>query len=135
MESGGYEALLWFLLNVKIEVDLRNSMPETKAMKDSKIHSMTPVQSFWYDCLDEGMFDSELNWEGPHTKAFIHDLFKAQSRKNEHFTREVFSKELKKLVNFQDARPHNVRCLRFPTLDECRNDFEEKYGIKITEPG
>jgi len=135
MESGGYEALLWFLLNVKIDVDLRNSMPETKAMKDSKIHSMTPVQSFWYDCLDEGMFDSELNWEGPHVKTCIYGLFKEQSRKSEHFSKEVFFKELKKLVNFQDTRPHNVRSVRFPSLAECRNDFEEKYGIKITEPG
>ena len=81
------------------------------------------------------MCDSELNCEGPHAKTFIHDLFKAQSRKNEHITREVFSKELKKLVNFQDTRPHNVRSVRFPSLAECRNDFEEKYGIKITEPG
>ena len=135
MESGGYEALLWFLLNLKIEVDLRNCMPVTNAMKDSKIHSMSPVQSFWYECLVEGMFGSEQNWEGHHAKTFIHDLFKAQSRKNEHITREVFSKELKKLVNFQDARPHNVRSVRFPSLAECRNDFEEKYGIKITEPG
>jgi len=135
MESGGYEALLWFLLNLKIEVDLRNCMPVTNAMKDSKIHSMSPVQSFWYECLVEGMFDSELNWEGPHVKTCIYGLFKEQSRKSEHFSKEVFFKELKKLVNFQDTRPHNVRSVRFPSLAECRNDFEEKYGIKITEPG
>ena len=135
MESGGYEALLWFLLNLKIEVDLRNCMPVPNAMKDSKIHSMSPVQSFWYECLVEGMFDSELNWEGPHVKTCIYGLFKEQSRKSEHFSKEVFFKELKKLVNFQDTRPHNVRSVRFPSLAECRNDFEEKYGIKITEPG
>ena len=135
MESGGYEALLWFLLNLKIEVDLRNSMPETSAMKDSKIHSMSPVQSFWYECLVEGMFGSEQNWEGPHTKTFLHELFKTQSRKNEHFSKEVFAKELKKLVSLEETRPRNERCWRFPPLDECRNDFEEKYGIKITEPG
>ena len=135
MESGGYEALLWFLLNLKIDVDLRNCMPVTNAMKDSKIHSMSPVQSFWYECLVEGMFDSELNWEGPHVKTCIYGLFKEQSRKSEHFSKEVFFKELKKLVNFQDTRPHNVRSVRFPSLAECRNDFEEKYGIKITEPG
>jgi len=35
MESGGYEALLWFLLNLEIKVDLRNCMPNTSAMKDS----------------------------------------------------------------------------------------------------
>ena len=135
MESGGYEALLWFLLNLKIEVDLRNCMPETSAMKDSKVHSMSPVQSFWYECLVEGMFGTEQNWEGPHTKTFMHVLFREQSRKNEHFSKEVFAKELKKLVALEETRPRNERCWRFPPLEECRNHFEEKYGIKITEPG
>ena len=101
MESGAYEALLWFLLNLKIEVDLRNCMPVTNAMKDSKIHSMSPVQSFWYECLVEGMFDSELNWEGPHIKTCIYGLFKEQSRKSEHFSKEVFFKELKNLSIFK----------------------------------
>ena len=135
MESGGYEALLWFLLNLKIDVDLRNCMPETSAMKDSKVHSMSPVQSFWYECLVEGMFGTDQNWEGPHTKTFVHELFKAQSRKNEHFSKEVFAKELKKLVALEETRPRKERCWRFSPLEECRNDFEEKYGIKITEPG
>ena len=62
-------------------------------------------------------------------------LFREQSRKNEHFSKEVFAKELKKLVSLEETRPRNERCWRFPPLDECRNDIEEKYGIKITEPG
>ena len=135
MESGGYEALLWFLLNLKIEVDLRNCMPETSAMKDSKVHSMSSVQSFWYECLVEGMFGTDQNWESAHAKTFVYELFRAQSRKNEHFTKEVFAKELKKLVSLEETRPRNERCWRFPPLEECRNHFEEKYGIKITEPG
>ena len=135
MESGGYEALLWFLLNLEIKVDLRNCMPNTSAMNDSKVQSMSPVQSFWYECLVEGMFGSDQNWEGPHTKTFIHMLFREQSRKNEHFSKEVFAKELKKLVALEETRPRKERCWRFPPLEECRNHFEEKYGIKITEPG
>ena len=135
MESGGYEALLWFLLNLEIKVDLRNCMPNTSAMRDSKVQSMSPVQSFWYECLVEGMFGTDQNWEGPHTKTFIRMLFREQSRKNEHFSKEVFAKELKKLVALEETRPRKERCWRFPPLEECRNHFEEKYGIKITEPG
>ena len=135
MESGGYEALLWFLLNLEIKVDLRNCMPNTSAMNDSKVQSMSPVQSFWYECLVEGMFGTDQNWEGPHTKTFIYMLFREQSRKNEHFSKEVFAKELKKLVALEETRPRKERCWRFPPLEECRNHFEEKYGIKITEPG
>ena len=110
-------------------------MPNTSAMWDSKVQSMSPVQSFWYECLVEGMFGTDQNWEGPHTKTFIYMLFREQSRKNEHFSKEVFAKELKKLVALEETRPRKERCWRFPPLEECRNHFEEKYGIKITEPG
>ena len=135
MESGGYEALLWFLMNQKLEEDLRNCMPETNAMRDSKVHSMTPVQAFWYECLVEGMFGTVQNWEGPHVKSFIFNLFKDQSRRNEHTSKEVLAKELKKIVYYKETRPNRERSWTFPSLEDCRKDFEEKYGISITEPG
>jgi len=134
MESGGYEALLWFLMNLKIDIDLRNCMPETDAMKDSKVYSMTPVQSFWYESLVEGEFESGNNWEEPHSKRILHESFKERSRKNEHTSREVFMKELKKIVDFNQTRILRERSLIFAPLEECRDDFEERFGIKITEP-
>ena len=134
MKSGGYEALLWFLLNLKIEIDLRNGMPETDAMKNSKVYSMTPVQTFWYECLVEGEFESGNDWEGPHSKRNLYQSFKDQSRKNEHTSREVFMKELKKIIDFKQTRILRERSLIFAPLEECRDDFEERFGIKITEP-
>jgi hypothetical protein len=134
MESGGYEALLWFLMNLKIDIDLRNCMPETDAMKDSKVYSMTPVQSFWYESLVEGEFESGNNWEEPHSKRILHESFKERSRKNEHTSREVFMKELKKIVDFNQTRILRERSLIFAPLEECRDDFEKRFGIKITEP-
>ena len=134
MESGGYEALLWFLMNLKIEIDLRNCMPETDAMKDSKVYGMTPVQSFWYESLVEGEFESGNNWEEPHSKRILHESFKERSRKNEHTSREVFMKELKKIVDFKETRILRERSLIFAPLEECRDDFEKRFGIKITEP-
>ena len=134
MESGGYEALLWFLMNLKIEIDLRNCMPETDAMKDSKVYGMTPVQSFWYESLVEGEFESGNNWEEPHSKRILHESFKERSRKNEHTSREVFMKELKKIVDFNQTRILRERSLIFAPLEECRDDFEKRFGIKITEP-
>jgi hypothetical protein len=134
MKSGGYEALLWFLLNLKIEIDLLNGMPETDAMKNSKVYSMTPVQTFWYECLVEGEFESGNDWEGPHSKRNLYQSFKDQSRKNEHTSREVFMKELKKIIDFKQTRILRERSLIFAPLEECRDDFEERFGIKITEP-
>jgi hypothetical protein len=134
MESGGYEALLWYLINLKIDIDLRNCMPETDAMKDSKVYSMTPVQTFWHECLVEGEFETGNSWEEPHSKRILHESFKERSRKNEHTSREVFMKELKKIIDFKQTRILRERSLIFAPLEECRDDFEERFGIKITEP-
>ena len=134
MESGGYEALLWFLINLKIDIDLRNCMPETDAMKDSKVYGMTPVQTFWHECLVEGEFETGNSWEEPHSKRILHESFKERSRKNEHTSREVFMKELKRIVDFKETRINRERFLIFAPLEECRDDFEERFGIKITEP-
>jgi len=134
MENGGYEALLWYLMNLKIDIDLRNCMPDTDAMRDSKVYSMSPVQMFWHECLVEGEFETGNRWEEPHNKRILHESFKEQSKKNEHTSREVFMKELKKIVDFKETRIHRERSLIFAPLEECRDDFEERYGIKITEP-
>ncbi len=134
MESGGYGALLWYLMNLKIDIDLRNCMPETDAMKDSKVCSMTPVQTFWHECLVEGEFETGNSWEEPHSKRILHESFKERSRKNEHTSREVFMKELKKIVDYKETRPNRERSVIFASLEECRNDFEKSFGIKITEP-
>ncbi len=134
MESGGYEALLWYLMNLKIDIDLRNCMPDTDAMKDSKVYSMTPVQTFWHECLVEGEFETGNSWEGPHSKRTLYESFKERSRKNEHTSREVFMKELKKIVDYEETRPNRERSLTFAPLEECRDDFEKRFGIKITEP-
>jgi len=134
MEFGGYEALLWYLINLKIDIDLRNCMPETDAMKDSKVYSMTPVQTFWHECLVEGEFETGNSWEEPHSKRILHESFKERSRKNEHTSREVFMKELKKIIDFKQTRILRERSLIFAPLEECRDDFEERFGIKITEP-
>ena len=43
-------------------------------------------------------------------------------------------KELKKIVHYEETRPNRVRSVIFASLAECRDDFEERFGIKITEP-
>ena len=95
---------------------------------------MTPVQSFWYESLVEGEFESGIDWEGAHSKRDLYQSFKEQSKKNEHTSKEVFMKELKKIVDFKETRINRERSLIFAPLEECRDDFEERFGIKITEP-
>ena len=43
-------------------------------------------------------------------------------------------KELKKIVDYEETRPNRERSLTFASLEECRDDFEKRFSIKITEP-
>lgn len=43
-------------------------------------------------------------------------------------------KELKNIIDFKQTRILRERSLIFAPLEECREDFEERFGIKITEP-
>ena len=43
-------------------------------------------------------------------------------------------KELEKIVDFNQTRILRERSLIFAPLEECRDDFEKRFGIKITEP-
>jgi hypothetical protein len=43
-------------------------------------------------------------------------------------------KELKKIADYEERRINRERSLIFAPLEECRDDFEERFGIKITEP-
>lgn len=54
MKNGGREALLYELLHYDgSAVDLW-TVPKTEALADQKVHSMTPVQKFWFNCLKAG---------------------------------------------------------------------------------
>ena len=79
-------------------------------------------------------FETGNSWEGPHSKRTLYESFKERSKKNEHTSREVFMKELKRIVDYKETRILRERSLIFSPLEECRDDFEERFGIKITEP-
>jgi hypothetical protein len=54
MDNGGREALLYHLLNIDLsKINLRD-IPQTKALLDQQIATMTPEQGFWYDPLSRG---------------------------------------------------------------------------------
>lgn len=54
LENGGYEALLDFLLKHKYEDETVRTIPQTDALKEQKLYSMTPEMKFWLNCLEEG---------------------------------------------------------------------------------
>jgi len=52
MEQGGYPYLLKYLLDPEhlVGVDI-NQAPDTAALRDQKLESLTPVARWWFDCL------------------------------------------------------------------------------------
>lgn len=134
MDQGGREALLYFLLNYDLKgVDLRK-FPQTQALMENKLLSMSPVERFWFGCLQDGRTKEEvLGWETCVIKSHLHDAYKAftkdlgQSRKA--CTTEL-GIGLKKLVpGLQSKTPlignNRLPCWLFPDLKSCREHFNK----------
>jgi hypothetical protein len=53
-QSGGYAALLRYLLDYDLSNLDVNQAPSTQGLRDQKTHSLDPFHQWWLDCLEEG---------------------------------------------------------------------------------
>jgi hypothetical protein len=143
MKSGGREALLHFLLNYDLEgIDL-GKFPQTDALQEQKVHSMSPVQKWWFDRLMDGaVLSTEYTWRTPVECHLVHEDFTEYSRKTG-FQRRANETELglalKKLVpDLRKPRPTKNKkrtwCYELPPLDECRAAFDRLTGSRNPWP-
>lgn len=51
LESGGYQELLYYLLNYKYDETLARTILQTEALKENKIYSMSDELKWWHECL------------------------------------------------------------------------------------
>ena len=147
MNNGGREALLYKLLHhVESVVDLWK-VPKTAALEDQKVHSMKPVEKFWFDCLKAGsqiagrwdhrvqefIFDN-IEWEEKVHASALYEAYITRS-KQAGMTRRAMEMELadalKKMVPqaihgkfTPGGETRQVRGWKFPTLAECREAFD-----------
>jgi len=134
LDHGGREALLHYLLHYDLTgVNLRK-FPQTAALMEQKVHSMTPIQKFWYSKLLAGSLSLKSDWETEvPTKGLYMDFIRfAGDLGVRHKPSDAeFGTQLKKLVSgittgkgrasmYGSQRP-NV--YRVPPLDECRAEF------------
>jgi len=54
MENGGYGALLHFLLTYDLSDYNVRDLPQTDALREQKVHSLDPMEGWWYHKLEEG---------------------------------------------------------------------------------
>lgn len=147
LDNGGREALLHFLQNYEITIDLRD-VPQTEALLDQKIRSLDPVGKFWYECLMEGELHPEFEgWMNQIPKDALYEYFKDESKasgirnicRNNAFTsklKEYCSSvdETKTISNistdFSKRKNHYI----FPSLEQCRKEFEQSVRMEIQWP-
>jgi hypothetical protein len=151
MDSGGKEALLFYLMTYDLRgIDLRK-FPQTNALWEQKIRSFTPMQKFWFHKLATGQLDDnsgDVNrpikegWNDgvietkvlySHYKQFVSDLGVKHKT-----TPEELGIELPKLlpggVITKKRRKVSLERLyvyMLPSLEECREHFSELMNYEI----
>jgi hypothetical protein len=144
LEHGGYAALLDYLLHYDYAgVNLREP-PLTEALLENKIHSLSPVEKFWFDVLLRGTLAApEAGWTGWIAKTSLHTQFiehaqragNARHRGSETELGMALHKLVPTLLN-ERRTIANVRRTgwKFPALADCRAAFEKHLKQPIAWP-
>lgn len=146
MRDGGYENLLHYLLTYDLTgFEVRN-LPKTQALNDQKVHSLDPMEGWWYYKLEEGKLLVEH--EGWQRTVLCEELiqdyveygktFNIQAKRGTPTALGRFLKDrvcpgiLKRqgagTVTIGDRVVHRPYYYTFPSLDELREWWDEKFG-------
>jgi hypothetical protein len=140
MDNGGREAMLYDLLEMKVNINDLRKIPRTNALLDQIIHTMPTIQKFWFERLREGtQLKDDSTWEDfTITSALFEEyqVFAQNCGERFRLIPNQFAKELRRLcpmirrarrvISFKDRW-----VLHFPELDICRQDFENLVGVKV----
>lgn len=151
MEDGGYEALLHYLLSFDLTgFEVRN-VPQTRALREQKIHSFSPEQEWWYHKLQDGRILPHAEWpERVLTQELTSDFTayckswgntaRSNSTRLGQFLARVLPKGVKRIqltgshqVMMHDGsvvhmdRPR-AYSLRGQTLETCRKFWDDNFG-------
>lgn len=144
LKSGGYEGLLYHLLNMDIsDIDV-GVVPKTTALMSQKTLSFDPIERFWFECLVDGYITEDYHeWPEFIGTTKIYNEFIERAVKwgvprrpgKIQFTqalREMLpGRELKKVQKYMNGFDHDtvrVWSWELPPLDECREWFDKEIG-------
>lgn len=143
LQNGGYEALLYDLLNEDLTGFNPRKFPNNNEAFSIKMRSADSVHKYIYEALCEGCFD--LNNSTPNagwrdeisTDSVFKDYVGWCGRNGEkNSCKDLFSKALRKLLpSITDRRTGTqlrIRKYVFPKLEIARSDFEKTYKISKT---
>jgi hypothetical protein len=134
MDNGGREALLHYLLTFDLpSVNLRK-IPETAALLEQKIASMTPDEAWWFDILRKGRLPPQINNQpGTCLRDVLFDTYMAHAQRQGARNRSVDTKIgifLGKFVPGLASSKTTVSGKRewvysFPPLRDCREAYAQ----------
>lgn len=135
-ENGGYEALLHELQQRDISQFNFRAVPQTGALAEQKIRSLSPEHLWIYEKLADGrLLDNHHGWQNIVAKAELQSDYFQQGKDrgiNHRAAATMIGMMLNKLFpNLQERRRSSGRFYIFPDLEECRNDFERFIKTEI----
>lgn len=143
LENGGYEALLYDLLHEDFTDFDPRKLPSNSNAFSIKMRGQDSPTRYLYEVLCEGGFSigsdqkhSNPVWQGPIPKDSIYKDYVEWCQNNGEtiLSKELFGRMIKKfIVSVEDMRPGGelrIRCYKFPTLKQAREDFSKAFKGK-----
>lgn len=149
MENGGYQALLHHLLTMDLSGFNVRNCPKTDELRNQQDHSMSPFEAFWFNILTDGALQPRHGrWTGQALKAELVDAFTSEYDVRRlrnvkmalgKFLRDVARAESSRIrgktVAWQPLKggertESNPWQWTFPSLQECRKLWDERFGAR-----
>lgn len=135
----GYASLLHFLLNHKYDEASARTIPQTDALMEQKIRSMSDEFTWWHECLvygEIGDFELRDDLENylPCKKFFDHYVKWCEKLRRQPLTDNILPKNLKKMVDLERTRKITLDTQQreyhyvIPSLTRLRAQFDMCMG-------
>jgi hypothetical protein len=147
LENGGYEDLIWSLLNRDYKGrDFQNSLPVTEATIENLINGFSPLESWVFNLLIEGKAHrtngpnspySDLRaFEEPVRTEMLYESYCNYVGSGYKERKEAFGIKLRRILpSIRRERPttdgERSPHYFFPTLEKARKEFEDHFGVAI----
>lgn len=136
-KPGGYEALMHFFLNYKIDASI-NVAPRTKALVEQKKQSLNQFQEWYLERLQDGYIvdvNGSRDWHSRIETGSLQAAFQERHPRAERFTATKIGLELKKVI--PEAKRLRVKkhgmlfwVYEFPSLSECRIAWDKRFNAE-----
>jgi len=137
LQTGGYEAMLHELLHRDLSNFEVREVPPTRALQDQILHSLSPLQTWWYGRLIEGQLLGSCPGWGRATWDDLYDSYVREVGEQHSLNRQGFVANVRALLpasGLQSERPRQgqerQRLYVFPPLAQCRAEWDRRQGIE-----